>query len=154
MLFVTLFFCVDSEDQIARLYMRFTRLDRDASGGLSTDELLTIPELAMNPLANRIILIFQENQRRFSSVQLRPSSPKISTSSLKALNPGSSDNDTSKYVVSNSNRSHTLLIPDLRRSLNAHLHEEEIDFRTFVKTLSVFHPSSPIQEKIACTSLH
>lgn len=37
------------------LYRRFERLDRDRSGTLSVEEILGIPEFAMNPLAPRFI---------------------------------------------------------------------------------------------------
>ncbi|KCV72100.1 hypothetical protein H696_01507 [Fonticula alba] len=44
--------------QIIRLYKRFRRLDRDDLGLLNTDDILNaIPELAMNPLAERICAV-------------------------------------------------------------------------------------------------
>jgi serine/threonine-protein phosphatase 2B regulatory subunit len=43
---------------ITRLYKRFRRLDRDNKGSISRDELMSIPELAMNPLAPRIVSMF------------------------------------------------------------------------------------------------
>ncbi len=41
--------------ELAGLARRFERLDRDHSGSLSAEELLGIPEFAMNPLAPRIL---------------------------------------------------------------------------------------------------
>lgn len=44
--------------EIRNLYARFQRLDRDQSGSLSAEELMAIPEFAMNPLANRLLPFF------------------------------------------------------------------------------------------------
>jgi serine/threonine-protein phosphatase 2B regulatory subunit len=44
--------------EIKRLYNRFKRLDKDNSGTITTEEMLSIPELAMNPLAVRVISLF------------------------------------------------------------------------------------------------
>eukprot|EP01137_Pigoraptor_chileana_P025115 Opistho-2@94098 len=49
-------------NQIKRLYKRFKRLDKDNTGTISMDEFLSIPELAMNPLASRVIAIFDQQQ--------------------------------------------------------------------------------------------
>eukprot|EP00002_Diphylleia_rotans_P002005 TRINITY_DN1120_c0_g1_i2.p1 TRINITY_DN1120_c0_g1~~TRINITY_DN1120_c0_g1_i2.p1 ORF type:complete len:188 (-),score=41.08 TRINITY_DN1120_c0_g1_i2:639-1202(-) len=48
--------------EIHRLYRRFQRLDKDGSSTLSTDEFLSIPELAMNPLAMCVIARFDRNK--------------------------------------------------------------------------------------------
>eukprot|EP01116_Phalansterium_solitarium_P018225 TRINITY_DN4757_c0_g1_i2.p1 TRINITY_DN4757_c0_g1~~TRINITY_DN4757_c0_g1_i2.p1 ORF type:complete len:223 (-),score=69.65 TRINITY_DN4757_c0_g1_i2:236-829(-) len=48
-----------NQKEIKKLYKRFKRLDRDNSGTLSTDELMLIPELAMNPLCKRVVAVFQ-----------------------------------------------------------------------------------------------
>mmetsp|Transcript_28096 Transcript_28096/g.39657 ORF Transcript_28096/g.39657 Transcript_28096/m.39657 type:complete len:189 (-) Transcript_28096:1174-1740(-) len=50
-----------SERDLKRLYRRFKKLDADGSGTLTTDEFLNIPELAMNPLLERVIQIFDTN---------------------------------------------------------------------------------------------
>ncbi|XP_059475268.1 calcineurin B homologous protein 1 [Neocloeon triangulifer] len=48
-------------NQIERLYSRFTSLDRGNCGTLSREDLLRIPELAINPLGDRIVhAFFQE----------------------------------------------------------------------------------------------
>lgn len=44
--------------QINKLYHRFTLLDKDSKGYLSRDDLLAIPELAINPLADKIVNLF------------------------------------------------------------------------------------------------
>ncbi|XP_037943852.1 eIF-2-alpha kinase GCN2-like [Teleopsis dalmanni] len=44
--------------QIERLYSRFTSLDRGDCGTLSRDDFLRIPELAINPLCERIVHAF------------------------------------------------------------------------------------------------
>ncbi|XP_045459995.1 calcineurin B homologous protein 1 [Harmonia axyridis] len=50
-------------NQIERLYSRFTSLDRGDCGTLSRDDFLRIPELAINPLGERIVnSFFQEDQ--------------------------------------------------------------------------------------------
>nr|QBH72780.1 calcineurin b subunit [Nicoletia phytophila] len=49
-------------NQIERLYSRFTSLDRGDCGTLSREDFLRIPELAINPLGDRIVhAFFQES---------------------------------------------------------------------------------------------
>ncbi|KAJ1657617.1 Calcineurin subunit B [Dispira simplex] len=45
-------------DEIQRLYKRFTKLDKNNSGTIDKDEFLSIPQIANNPLAQRLIDIF------------------------------------------------------------------------------------------------
>lgn len=45
-------------NQIERLYSRFTALDRGDCGTLSRDDFLRIPEIAINPLGERIVNSF------------------------------------------------------------------------------------------------
>lgn len=47
-----------SQNQIERLYSRFTSLDRTDCGTLSREDFLRIPELAINPLCDRIVHAF------------------------------------------------------------------------------------------------
>lgn len=47
-----------SHNQIVRLYSRFTSLDKGAIGCLSREDFLRIPELAINPLGDRIVHAF------------------------------------------------------------------------------------------------
>ena len=48
--------------EIHALYSRFKKLDRDGTGVISRENLLKIPELAMNPLVDRIILCFDADE--------------------------------------------------------------------------------------------
>lgn len=45
-------------NQIERLYSRFTSLDKNDCGTLSREDFLRIPELAINPLSERIVYSF------------------------------------------------------------------------------------------------
>lgn len=56
-LFVLLF--IVSQAEISALYKRFRSLDRSHKGFLSSDELMNIPELSINPLAHRMIRLFE-----------------------------------------------------------------------------------------------
>jgi len=47
-----------SHHQIVRLYSRFVTLDKDGDGFLSREDFLRIPELAINPLGDRIVHAF------------------------------------------------------------------------------------------------
>lgn len=56
------FFIPVTPNQIERLYSRFTSLDRGDCGTLSREDFLRIPELAINPLGDRIVhAFFNEN---------------------------------------------------------------------------------------------
>jgi serine/threonine-protein phosphatase 2B regulatory subunit len=44
-----------SDTELARLYERFKVLDRDGSGTLSVEEILGVPEFAMNPLSSCLL---------------------------------------------------------------------------------------------------
>jgi len=47
-----------SGSQIERLYSRFASLDKNGMGSLSREDFLRIPELAINPLGDRIVHAF------------------------------------------------------------------------------------------------
>jgi len=51
-----------SEGELKKLYRRFKQLDKDGSGTLTTNEFLSIPDLALNPLLERILQIFDKNK--------------------------------------------------------------------------------------------
>lgn len=51
-----------TEDELRRLHRRFKKLDKDGSGTLTTDEFLSVPELANNPLLERVFAIFDKNK--------------------------------------------------------------------------------------------
>jgi hypothetical protein len=76
-LFFRCFFPVTPK-QIERLYSRFTSLDRSDCGTLSREDFLRIPELAINPLCDRIVHSFiadsnddRVNFRQFMQVLAR-----------------------------------------------------------------------------------
>jgi len=50
--------------QVNRLYDRFQRLDKSETGYLTREDFLRIPELAINPLAERIIDMFIIESRK------------------------------------------------------------------------------------------
>ncbi len=52
---------VVSEEEITRLYKRFIKLDKDGSGSLEKDEFLAIPQIASNPLAQRLLAVFDND---------------------------------------------------------------------------------------------
>jgi len=51
-----------TEDELKKLHRRFKKLDKDNSGTLTIDEFMSVPELAVNPLLERILQIFDENK--------------------------------------------------------------------------------------------
>lgn len=52
------------EEEIIRLYKRFQHLDKENKGTVSVDELFAIPELAVNPLATRIVDVMDTVARK------------------------------------------------------------------------------------------
>ncbi|CAI9730805.1 B homologous 1-like [Octopus vulgaris] len=82
-----------SANQIARLYSRFTNLDKNNNGVLCREDFLRIPELAINPLGDRIVhSFFQEsneetvNFRQFMRVlaRFRPTKTKLERNKLNS----------------------------------------------------------------------
>ncbi|KAJ3416613.1 Calcineurin subunit B type 2 [Chytridiales sp. JEL 0842] len=49
--------------QINKLYTRFRQLDKTRTGFITTEEMVAIPELAMNPLAHRIVSVIDSEGR-------------------------------------------------------------------------------------------
>ncbi len=49
-----------SAAEIKRLKKRFLKLDQSGTGSIDRDEFLQIPAIANNPLATRLIAIFDE----------------------------------------------------------------------------------------------
>lgn len=49
-----------SGPELLRLKKRFMKLDKDGSGSIDRDEFLQIPQIANNPLAHRMIAIFDD----------------------------------------------------------------------------------------------
>ncbi|KAL3313938.1 Ca2+-binding actin-bundling protein (actinin), alpha chain (EF-Hand protein superfamily) [Cichlidogyrus casuarinus] len=52
--------------QICRLYSRFDALDKSSAGYLRRNDLLRIPEIAINPLGDRIVNQFFENKEELN----------------------------------------------------------------------------------------
>eukprot|EP00730_Choanoeca_flexa_P012787 TRINITY_DN4620_c0_g1_i3.p1 TRINITY_DN4620_c0_g1~~TRINITY_DN4620_c0_g1_i3.p1 ORF type:complete len:176 (+),score=51.71 TRINITY_DN4620_c0_g1_i3:147-674(+) len=50
-----------SEDELRRLGKRFQKLDKDGNGTLSVSEFMEVPALQQNPLVERVIAIFDDN---------------------------------------------------------------------------------------------
>ncbi|KAH0587083.1 Calcineurin subunit B [Termitomyces sp. 'cryptogamus'] len=50
-----------TQAELERLKKRFMKLDSDGSGSIDRDEFLQIPQIATNPLASRMIAIFDED---------------------------------------------------------------------------------------------
>ncbi|XP_014786994.1 calcineurin B homologous protein 1 [Octopus bimaculoides] len=82
-----------SANQISRLYSRFTNLDKNNNGVLCREDFLRIPELAINPLGDRIVhSFFQEsneetvNFRQFMRVlaRFRPTKTKLERNKLNS----------------------------------------------------------------------
>ena len=48
-----------SQTEIQILYKRFLKLDKDKKGFISPEELLAIPEFSLNPLAHRLVSVFE-----------------------------------------------------------------------------------------------
>ncbi|KAF5741750.1 Calcium-binding EF-hand family protein isoform 2 [Tripterygium wilfordii] len=44
-----------TQQEIVSLYQRFCQLDRNAKGFISADEFMSVPEIAMNPLSQRLL---------------------------------------------------------------------------------------------------
>ena len=50
-----------TEQELLMLEQRFRRLDSDGSGMLEPNEFFDIPELAQNPLVQRVISVLDKN---------------------------------------------------------------------------------------------
>ncbi|KKZ61280.1 calcineurin subunit B [[Emmonsia] crescens] len=50
-----------NRDEVDRLRKRFMKLDKDNSGTIERDEFLSLPQVSSNPLATRMIAIFDED---------------------------------------------------------------------------------------------
>ncbi|KAK2764887.1 Calcineurin subunit B [Arachnomyces sp. PD_36] len=48
-------------DEVDRIRKRFMKLDKDNSGTIERDEFLSLPQVSSNPLATRMIAIFDED---------------------------------------------------------------------------------------------
>ena len=59
---IHVFLSIVDAEEIRRLGKRFKKLDLDNSGSLSVEEFMSLPELQQNPLVQRVIDIFDEDQ--------------------------------------------------------------------------------------------
>jgi len=50
--------------EIKRLFRRFQKLDINSDGGITAEEFSSIPELAANPLAARVIELFDRDNNK------------------------------------------------------------------------------------------
>ncbi|KAL7748435.1 Calcineurin subunit B [Sorochytrium milnesiophthora] len=50
-----------TDEETRRLQKRFMKLDKNGNGSIDKDEFLAIPQIANNPLAQRMIAIFDED---------------------------------------------------------------------------------------------
>ncbi|KAI0801722.1 calcineurin, beta subunit [Xylaria sp. FL0064] len=48
-------------EEVERLKKRFMKLDKDQNGTIERDEFLVLPQISSNPLATRLIAIFDED---------------------------------------------------------------------------------------------
>jgi len=55
-----------NEHQVQKLYQRFQALDRTQTARLTREDFMFIPELAINPLADRIVDMFVKQHREHS----------------------------------------------------------------------------------------
>jgi serine/threonine-protein phosphatase 2B regulatory subunit len=51
-----------TDEELRKLYRRFKKLDADNSGTITNSEFHNIPELASNPLLDRVIAILDANK--------------------------------------------------------------------------------------------
>ncbi|KAI8907931.1 hypothetical protein EDD86DRAFT_254987 [Gorgonomyces haynaldii] len=50
--------------EIEKLYKRFQTLDKQNTGTITVEQLMALPELAVNPLAHRLVKVFQLHKRQ------------------------------------------------------------------------------------------
>lgn len=124
-----------SGSQIEKLYSRFAHLDRGNCGTLSKSDFLSIPELAINPLCDRIVQMFfsdydredeRINFRQFMSVlalfKSGDTSKKGNNYSLKGdLNPKNDPHDATKMHSSPIMRNSRLQATTYDRMTNFHI---------------------------------
>ncbi|KAH8842184.1 Calcineurin subunit B [Pyricularia oryzae] len=60
-MWLTRFSLVVDREEVDRLRKRFMKLDKDNSGTIERDEFLSLPQISSNPLATRMIAIFDED---------------------------------------------------------------------------------------------
>ncbi|XP_062040337.1 calcineurin B homologous protein 1-like [Lepus europaeus] len=129
-----------SHSQIARLYKRFTSLDINGIGALSREDFLRIPELAINPLGDRIISAFfsegedEVNFRVFIRIlaHFRPISDKENSKDAKGPEPLNSRSNKLRFAFQlydldkDDKISRSELIQVLRMMVGVNISEEQL----------------------------
>ncbi|KAH0839572.1 calcium calmodulin-dependent protein phosphatase [Lanmaoa asiatica] len=82
--------------ELERLKKRFMKLDSDGSGSIDREEFLQIPQIASNPLASRMIAIFDEEC--VSRHQTRALSPPLHISNMSLDFSGGGTVDFQEFV--------------------------------------------------------
>jgi len=82
-----------TSNQIERLWSRFTSLDKQQKGYLTREDFLRIPELAINPLGDRIVHAFFRDgkTRKYESVSAVPSHSRMAGVSEEDEDEGPQD---------------------------------------------------------------
>jgi serine/threonine-protein phosphatase 2B regulatory subunit len=60
-LILTILTRIVNHEEVDRIRKRFMKLDKDGSGTIERDEFLSLPQVSSNPLATRMISIFDED---------------------------------------------------------------------------------------------
>ena len=110
-----------TQTEIQILYKRFLKLDKDKKGFISPEELLALPDLFLNPLAQRFVSLFENvNFKDFLNL-LSAFSPKATKDEKLRFMFNFHDVDGDGYV------SRLDLEHVLRQRVGASLNEEEMD---------------------------
>jgi Ca2+-binding EF-hand superfamily protein len=143
-----------TRDQIQHLYRRFTFLDKDNSGTLSPGEFLAIPEFSMNPLNYRTLAMFQLQQnlnehrkiwRRIVDTEQNLEWDTNDDREHKKINASLDSNSTqSSGFDVNEKLQIQEFFHRIERNQFINL---EVDFLSFLQTLSIFSPNASLEEK-------
>merc|ERR1711933_23761 len=127
-----------SQTDIQVLYKRFLKLDKDKKGFISNEEFLSIPEFKLNPLAQRLVTIFENVNFKDFLHLLSAFSPKAAKEDKLKFMFNFHDVDGDGYI------SRLDLEHIMRQRVGASLNESEMD-----KILSkVLEESGSKQERL------
>lgn len=118
-----------SAAQIERLYTRFKSLDVTESGSLSRSDFLRVPELAINPLSDRIVQMFfadcdpSDEDERINFKQFARTLATFRPSSSSQHNSQHSNNNNNNNSHSNNNNSSSYSELQLQPNENNHAEE-------------------------------
>lgn len=109
-------------NQIERLWSRFTSLDKQQKGHLTREDFLRIPELAINPLGDRIVhAFFRDNNKKGDNANSQPN---------------------------NNDNNQTSVTPDANGNAEeGGMTSEVVNFCDFVRVLAHFRPIKKKAEK-------